>query len=262
MQNSADSIYHFTDNIETVKTILTDKFKGSYCKEVLNYNNELVPMYIPMISFCDTPLKTYSNLGAIYGKYGIGMSKNWAIKNKLNPVLYIDKNSLLLENFINALKGSLTTIEIASKVLKNNPNKQGASISKNMTNSVEYLTYSLYHTKHYQDNLPRLDNKEYRFYDEREWRFIPEFQCAVCQLKKSEEEFNVWRKQSKKKPLLEEVSLEFDFLDIEHIVIEKNEDLIEIIETIKNIEDSKLKGHQKELLYAKIICFEKLERDF
>ena len=261
MQISSDSLYHFTDNIEIIKSILVDRFRGSYCKEVLNYKGEVNVFYIPMISFCDIPLKTYSNLGAIYGKFGIAMTKPWAIKQKLNPVLYIDKNSRLLENFVEALKGSSTTVNIASKILDTNQNKKGAEITKNLTKSVEYLTYSLYHTKHFQDNLPKLDNKEYRFYDEREWRYIPEFQCAVCELKKTEEEYLVWRGQSENKPLLEEVQLEYEYCDIEHIVVEKKENIEEIIELIKSIDEQKLKGYQRELLYAKIICFENIERD-
>jgi hypothetical protein len=261
MQISSDSLYHFTNNIEVIKSILLDRFRGSYCKETLNYNGEITPLYIPMISFCDIPLKTYSNLGAIYGKFGIAMTKNWGIKQKLNPVLYIDKNSRLLENFVEALKGSLTTVAIASQILNNNQNQQGATITKNLTNSVEYLTYSLYHTKHYQDNLPKLDNKEYRFYDEREWRYIPEFQCAVCQLKKTKEEYLAWRGQSENKPLLDEVQLEYDYSEIEHIVVEKKENVHEIIKLIKNIDEEKLKGYQRELSYAKIICFENVEKD-
>ncbi len=261
MQISSDSLFHFTNNIEVIKAILLDRFKGSYCKETFNYNGEILPLFIPMISFCDIPLKTYYNLGAIYGKFGIAMTKSWGVKQKLNPVLYIDKNSRLLENFLEALKGSLTTVNIASQILNNNQNQQGAIITKNLIKSAEYLTYSLYYTKHYQDNLPKLDNKEYRFYDEREWRYIPEFQCAVCQLKKIEEEYLAWRGQSKNKPLLEEVQLQFDYIDIEHIVVEKKEDIHEIIELIKTIDKGKLNGYLRELLYAKIICFENIEKD-
>lgn len=261
MQLSSDCLYHFTNNVDSVKAILSDKFKGSYCKEVLNYNNELVKLFIPMISFCDIPLKSYSNLGAIYGKFGIGMSKQWAVANKLNPVLYIDKNSLLLETYIKAFYGSLTTVGISSQILTKNPNAQGAAIVKNLTNSIEFIVYALFYTKHYDDNLERLENKNYRFYDEREWRYIPEFQCAVCELKKTEEEYNAWRQQSVTKPLLEEVILNFTLADVEYIMVETRENAKDLIQFINELPEERLGDIAKEIIYTRIICYDDVQKN-
>ncbi|HEX7458151.1 MAG TPA: abortive infection system antitoxin AbiGi family protein, partial [Ginsengibacter sp.] len=97
MNISSNSLFHFTDRIEVLVDILNDKFRGSYCREVLHYKEEAIPIYIPKISFCDIPLKTLSNY-SIYGKFGIGLRKEWGIKNRLNPVLYLEKNSLLAES--------------------------------------------------------------------------------------------------------------------------------------------------------------------
>jgi hypothetical protein len=61
--------------------------------------------------------------------------------------------------------------------------------------------------------------------------------------------------------LLDEVQLEYYYDEIEHIIVEKKENIQEIIELIKNIDEEKLTGCQRELLYAKIICFENIEKD-
>ena len=124
MQSSSDCLFHFVDSLDKIKLILSDKLCGSRCKEILNYSGELTPLYVPMISFCDMQLSTYNNLGTAYGKYGIGLSKKWAIVNKLNPVLYIDKSSTLLDNLIKSFKSSLTTVEIARQIFEKNQNQQ------------------------------------------------------------------------------------------------------------------------------------------
>ena len=259
MNLSSNCITHFTGSLSTIEKMLTGNLYGSYCREILNHNSEVTPIFVPMISFCDIPLKTYSNIGAPYGKYGIGFSKDWAIRNKLTPVLYIDKNSRLLDNFISAMNSSLTTVNIAGQLLRKD--NDYSPITKNLIKSVEYLTYSLYHTKHYEDELIRGDfiNSNYRFYDEREWRYIPEFDCAVCELNKTEIEYEEWRGESDVKPLLSQVHLTFAPEDIEVIVFDKNKEREKVIELIKKSELN-FEHLSREVLMTKIQSFENIER--
>jgi hypothetical protein len=49
--------------------------------------------YYPMISFCDLPLSLAKDQFSKYGNYAIGLSKEWGVANKLNPVIYIEQNS-------------------------------------------------------------------------------------------------------------------------------------------------------------------------
>jgi abortive phage resistance protein AbiGi (putative antitoxin) len=169
MNISSNSLFHFTDNIDTIFEILTNKFYGSYCKETLHYKEEKAPMIIPMICFCDIPLKTISNY-AIYGKYGIGLTKEWGIKNKLNPVLYLEKNSELAHSLVESFYGSVKLIERLYKlvdeqlerveILKKTPNvKEMDECLKELDNleitlnSLNYNRYSLFFTKHYEDDF-------------------------------------------------------------------------------------------------------------
>lgn len=260
MNLSSNCITHYTNEFSKLKNVLNGEIYGSYCKEVLKYRTETIPRIVPMISFCDMPIKTYANINSPYGKFGISLSKQWARKNKLTPVLYIDKSSRLLENYVNSLTNSLTTLQIADKILKQN--QKNAQITKRITNSMEYLSYSLMYTKHYEDELKRENYYEpnYRFYDEREWRYIPEFNCAVCELKKTEEEYNLWRGDSKNKPLLDEVKLDFIASDIENLIVANDSDRDEMIELIKTSQLD-FENTSKEILFTKILTLEHIEQN-
>ncbi len=285
MTLSSNSVFHFTTSIDVIKNILSDKFYGSYCKEVLHHKNEVVSTFIPMICFCDIRLETVAKLPA-YGKYGIGLSKEWAIRNKLNPVFYLEKESFVAESFTASLFGAYASVKIdgnevntiSHKVeeIKRLPRPENvkeamlANLRKRLNvlslkaKALEHIIYSMYYTKHYQADLER-DNgviKNYRFYDEREWRYMPQFQCAVCELKRTEQEYIAWRATREHKPLLNEVQLSFLFSDIEHIIVEKTSEIPEMINFIKGLSEDKCNADIKDNLLTNITSFEKIENDY
>jgi hypothetical protein len=280
MNLSSNSLFHFTDSIENVKSILADKIYGSYCKETLHYKADAITLIIPMICFCDIPLKTISQYTK-YGRYGIGLKKGWGIKNQLNPVLYLEKSSRVADSLIKSLRCSLTTIAVNSPKIDELMKKyHQVEANQNMTAGhkmleylrinlelkkysdmnapMEHIIYSLYYTKHYADDLERNGEvtKGYRFYDEREWRYLPDFTCAVCELRRTEEEYNNWRGNSKQKPILKEVNLTFLFEEIDQIIVAEEKEVKEIREMIKSIPNCS--DPQKEELYSKILSFEKI----
>lgn len=48
----------------------------------------------PVICLTDIPLDKISKHTEKYGKFGIGLSKDWAIKNGAQPVIYVDKDNM------------------------------------------------------------------------------------------------------------------------------------------------------------------------
>ncbi len=51
-----------------------------------------------MVCFCDIPLSRISDHVNFYGQYGLGMTREWATANGLNPILYLaGENSIMAE---------------------------------------------------------------------------------------------------------------------------------------------------------------------
>lgn len=114
------SLFHYTHEEDLFIKILKEGFKFSYCEEHLP-NKSFVAF--PMVCFCDIHLENSINHTETYGKWGIGISKDYLINNYeylFGPVNYVLKSSfidaafsireLYLEkmNFINELKNKKT----------------------------------------------------------------------------------------------------------------------------------------------------------
>src|ERR1035437_3559879 len=158
MPLSTNSIIHYTDSYEKLESILKEGFAIKYCSEKLLLNPRVTSFAAhPMVSFCDVPLSQAYNHFDAYGNYGIGLSKTWANKMKINPVIYIDKNSLFGE-------------VIGEFIIERRKTKSNLTV-KQKQNILRIKCYA----KNYSGYLKRkgIDDKNYRFYDEREWRLVP-----------------------------------------------------------------------------------------
>src|ERR1700744_314447 len=98
MAISTNSIIHYTDSYEALTGILGEGFRVKYCLEKLRLGKGMSRAAHPMVSFCDIPLSDSTQHFSAYGKYGIGLSKAWAIDKGVNPVIYIDDNSLFAKS--------------------------------------------------------------------------------------------------------------------------------------------------------------------
>ena len=88
---SSNSIIHFTSEKENLKSILKSNFRPFYCREEIIIDNRPMTYAAPMVSFCDIPLSEIKSHINKYGAYGLGLTKEWAERNRLNPVLYFEK---------------------------------------------------------------------------------------------------------------------------------------------------------------------------
>ena len=93
------SIFHFTPSLDNLLGILKNTFYPRYCYDefdlIDNDTQSFIEDAIPMVCFCDIPLSQLMNHINTYGKYGLGMSKEWGIREGLNPVIYFNRNSYL-----------------------------------------------------------------------------------------------------------------------------------------------------------------------
>jgi len=242
---SSNSIIHFTKDKKYLEGILENNFQLSYCKEEFYLKGELVPFYVPMVSFCDIPLSEMKNHIDSYGSYGIGLTKEWANKHKLNPVLYIAKNSSLENSYS----------KIYSKIILGS-NNDVTTMTADEISLIDILRYM----KLYQGTLIRANGEtteNYRFSDEREWRYVLDYNKDTYFIANAKH-FN---KVEENKKLLD-YKLTFEPNDIKYIIVEQEEEIQELIALLKEKKGNKYPFHDIERLTTRIITAEQIKNDF
>lgn len=246
---SSNSLIHITKNKTSLKGILSNDFKIKYCLEKMYSDTFEYVFGVPMVSFCDIPLSQVKNHIKSYGSYGIGLSRKWAIKNGLNPVLYIEKNSALAEH----------TFDILYEVVLND--KKVKELNQSELALADFFRYS----KNYEGELIRnnkLIDANYRFSDEREWRYCPEKDILKKNPYIIDKEKDYIKNKSKFNIPVSKIKLKFEPDDITYIIIKKES---EISEFVRFLEDAKGKTYSMEQvrrLTTRIITTEQIQSDF
>ena len=250
---SSNTLFHFT-NLKNLIGILENEFHPKYSIETYyEKDKENYRVGIPMVCFCDIPLAQVEEHLRVYGQYGIGMTKKWAKKNRLNPVLYLESHSMLLE-------------QLHSVLLHNYNDLKGLiGVGGQQLGSFGQDRYSLLnifmHTKPFDGYHERGGKKEHKkFYDEREWRYVPNIDRLdgdelLLNDKKFGEE-NLRRKND----LLKDYKLSFEPDDIEYLIVSQESERLDLINSIKRIK-SKYDDDKKLILISKIISAEQILTD-
>ena len=221
MNISANSLFHFTPREEFLRSILEKGFLPRYCLES-NFImiDESKRWAIPMVCFCDIPLSNIKDHVSKYGTYGIGMTKEWGIKNGLSPILYTTKNSLLSNSLKHQRKIIVQSIE------------NHEDISEIYDRSI-YTTFFIKEYEGYQNKGDKF-KKPIRFYDEREWRYVP----SIMEFKEnthipmiSNEIFdNKTKLEQFNEKLSKTCSLNFEPSDIRYIILPEENQIPKFIE--------------------------------
>lgn len=264
---SADSLFHFTLSLNNIKNILSKKFHLTYCKETIKFIDKTESFYFPMISFCDLPLSLAKEHINKYGCYGIGMSKKWGIEQRLNPVTYIESNSVLANDFINFISLGHDTFQVFHKESLKKVIDENTEL-KSFLNSIKNKSYKAYnfirYVKNYKSDLNRKgkQTKNYKFYDEREWRYVPPARNDLnIELQMTEEEYKKYRGTSKQKPLIENFFLDFTANDVEYLIVKSGKDIPDLIRYIKSTEKLYSNSDEADILTTKILTVEQLKKD-
>jgi hypothetical protein len=106
---SANYLFHFTNKLDHIASIIIEGFKPFYCMEKLSYvdvkpkdNEEYFEMAFPIVSFCDLPIHLQKPHRKRFGGYGFALNKDWGIKRNITPVVYTNEyayTSGVLKNF-------------------------------------------------------------------------------------------------------------------------------------------------------------------
>lgn len=181
MKISEDNLYHFTKNIENLKSIIENGFIPFFGEEIVHFDDygdcQIRVESFPRVCFTDLPVDLIQNHKDKYGTYAIGMKKDWAIKNGMNPILYIQKNSFIgtsLSLLIERIFNFHENLRVDEKI---NPSQelvlQGLLKLNDMIGrfSKQYEVDDKTPDIQINDRLIKRDKG--RFYDEREWRYVP-----------------------------------------------------------------------------------------
>ena len=235
MAISSATLFHFTSSFETLKKILSGAaFWPRYCIEYDWGVLEDKDFAVPMVCFCDIPLSQINSHIKLYGGYGIGMSKEWAINNGIAPVHYLQKGSFAID-VLNELR------------------KKGEK-----TDRLKHLTF----LKKYKGSMRRKTKEgkinlypDYIFYDEREWRYVPDVN-PICAKVIDDKIVNEEKLNEKTR----EHMLGFTSTDVKYLIVKTEKQRIDLLTAIDKKYDATEK--EKVLLKSKIITCEQIKNDF
>lgn len=160
---NASSLFHFTSEFETLKSIISDGLMFSYSYEEHDFTSlqqENLPDFkgiaMPMICFCNTPLSRVENHSRVYGKYFVAFDKEFVMdlwNPILNPVAYYNSvnyassipilysmNGVLRNLAVNEITNISSDIESARRII------ELMTTNGKTTDKIKNLPYNLKNT--------------------------------------------------------------------------------------------------------------------
>lgn len=221
---SSTTLFNFTDSID----FLIDNLKnGFYCHNTY----EKLPIAnngyrIPMACFCDIPLSLIKEHFDWYGRYGIGIKRTYAREQGVKPVWYVTSEN----TFVKRLVGKEKIEPYVERHL------------------LPYLKQFIGFQYYQKENRRRRK----KFYDEREWRYVPPTATTELLVKV--------KKENIPDAIQNGDRMKLDLNQVEYIIIEKERDFDRILkELIPLCEERHIRY---ESLVSKVITARQIERDF
>jgi hypothetical protein len=110
---SSDYLFHFTRSFETIKLILSNGFRHTLISEPRPNSPVASKQFLQqnfLVCFCDIKPVENDYHKECYGSFGLALTKQWGLKNRISPVRYVhsnspgvDQNSIDLRNFTKGL---------------------------------------------------------------------------------------------------------------------------------------------------------------
>ena len=225
-RQSANALFTFMNNFTYLKDILETKLIfPRYCRENIEYLglNNLAEIAFPMKCFCDIFInKLYTHMN-LYGKYGIALSKEWGLKNQIQPVQYINNSSFII-NSIQDLYNHIQELHMEDDFISDKDIKYMENILYDRLRFIKPIYGDMYREGHLLKTL--------NFHDEHEWRYV---------LKTDDDnvypyitEFNDLYSLSEDLTKNPDYGLKIDSDDIKYLIVKSKADRKELINFIIN----------------------------
>ncbi len=205
---SSNILWHQTNRDGFYGILKSKRLRYSYCQERIVPEFKLFPIAFPMISVSDYPFSEIGNNKWAYGEFCIGFKQEWGVKVGLAPVCYCSLGSRVLSQLNNLLKEAIRT-----------DSKKYFGLSLFLFANMKFVKAPLItKTKTF---------KEYRFYDEREWRVVPyitETDEAEVLPFLTEDGYKEYKANHNDSSLLD-IGVDFQYEDIHYIIVESEDDV-------------------------------------
>ncbi len=246
MAISANTLFHFTRKYETLINILMSKFYPRLCLESCLFSKNNEKWAVPMVCFCDIPLSNIAQHTQKYGNYAIGIKKNWAIDQGVSPILYVHDKSRFVEQCRNALEWSIEHDGIGEAIIDER---------------IAQLMSMFYMMKPYEGEETIIGQRhKIRYYDEREWRYIPPISDGK-NIFLTEENYNNKSVRDDFNASNEEYGVEFNPDAINYIIVEKEDEIVPLIHELSYIKGD-FPHKSVELLTSRILSMDRIKEDF
>jgi len=233
----SSSLFHFTHSIDNVKSILKEGFYPHYCQEDTRWLGIDYSAH-PMVCFCDIPISRISDHAFFYGNYGIGLTKEWGLRNSLSPLIY-STGSGPVSTFVNHLLDDAVKTE---------------SLEEHIPGINDHFQRIVSLTKPLSGNM-LVDGEvvEKEFYQECEWRYIPESFISVFndEFPKNKDELN---------SSVAKYKLELSPQDIKYIFVKSESEIPDIFDYIQS-ELGNWPSNDLKLLTSRILSLDTLNMD-
>lgn len=270
------SLFHYT-TFNGLKSILKLGIIPNFCKEDLTLGGNPLVITFPMVSFCDIPLTRTSEFTKRYGRHAIGLTKEWALRNNINPILYIHNPEIISSlGFFRAYEVSLR-----GDLQRRGSDGEAINIDLHDPDSVSSIASLVNHVNARNANFVLLGYSKMYFgmykgkrqcnYEENEWRYVVKEETGI-EWKWDIDQYNAWRgdpndSKPESNEFLKSKTLKFEINDISYIIVEQENQRNGIINYIAKLPrlcelDPILDENAKRNLYSKIISMERIGKDF
>ncbi|MDP4183636.1 MAG: abortive infection system antitoxin AbiGi family protein [Bacteroidota bacterium] len=258
---SANTLFHFTNKTNLISILKVCAFYPRYCYEDIathDASSNIHPdIAVPMVCFCDIPLSQIKNHINTYGSYGIGLKKEWGIDNGISPLQYMHPSS-------KSAKILNDETYLIQKLIENTKDDRNLSLFDGLRHLKlrSFLFLKPYEGRMFRDGLYK--SEKIIFYDEKEWRFLPEVNLPDFRIIYEFDEFI--KDENLKKKAHEDISvnfsLNFNINDISYIIIDNDNDIEFFLDKIDELFDNKFNSKEIKILKTKIITKSQIVNDF
>ena len=239
---SANTLFHFFTEPDFLYSTLRGKalIPRFYAEYVDYLSIGLHQVAYPMVCFCDINIHRLEDHLSTYGNYGIAFSKKWGIHHGVQPIQYVNRSSILCNEFSKAFA---TATQVQEDIPVN-----------------DYLLAHMCYLKPISG--PMLRNGvtiQKNFTDEREWRFVPNLHQIDLPQAVTDDYMSTI------KVLNETISdndccwLKFSLSVIKYIILRNDADFEEICHIIEETTDDYTVQRR---LFSKVLIWDNIKEDF